>query len=172
MSKTMAELITSSKRKTYARSKIETRATRMFPTLHADVANAVSTHISPLCFHQSDSEDDSTKTYSTYVMGHFVCSNAACKARSWGSGKISIVIRGYPCNEYNATVYGQRCKACNELGRLKIDVTSYVDRVSHRLMVWAGVPMEPRQYVQKETLPHMEELCEACRRGVCRQQDI
>jgi hypothetical protein len=95
-----------------------------------------------------------------------------CKVWSWGSGKISIVIRGYPCNEYNATVYGQRCKACNELGRLKIDVTSYVDRVSHRLMVWAGVPMEPRQYVQKETLPHMEELCEACRRGVCRQQDI
>jgi hypothetical protein len=144
----------------------------MFPALHTEVANAVSNHISSLCFHQSDSDDDSNNSYVTYVTGYFVCSNTNCKARSWSSGKISINIRGYPGNEYNAVVYGQRCKVCNQLGRLKMDSTSYVERVSYRLMVWAGVPVERRYFVQRETPPHMEEFCEACKRGVCRQLDV
>jgi hypothetical protein len=46
---------------------------------------------------------------------------------------------------------------------------SYVDRVSYRLMVWAGVQMERPNHVVKGTAPHQTQLCEGCKKGICRR---
>lgn len=69
---------------------------------------------------------------------------------------------------YNATVYNQRCDACNGLGAINIDKEVYIERVAYRLKVWAGVPVE-RPFYDKDnkTPPHKMELCEGCKRGVC-----
>jgi hypothetical protein len=141
----------------------------MYPSLHQTIANAVFEHIGSTTFHENDSDEDSTKDYSTFVRGVFTCRNHACPGAAWASGKITIVIRRYLENEYNAVVFSQRCKLCKQLGKLKLEEESYVDRVSYRLKKWAGVELEPHNYTPRVMPPHKAHLCEGCRRGVCRE---
>ena len=141
----------------------------MYPSLHQDVVNAISSDITSAWFQERDVEGDSEKEYSTHVMGRFRCYNKACSTPGWSSKMVAILIRGYPVNGYNAVVFNQRCKACDRLGTPELDENSYVDRVAYRLKKWAGITMEPRYYATKEGLPHVSRLCEGCKKGVCRE---
>jgi len=148
----------------------ETRASFMFPSLHQDVSKAVSNEIHSTWFNKTGSDNDSNNKYSTNVMGKFRCNNDSCPSRGWTSKKVTILIRGYSQNGYNAVVFNQHCKACNGLGTLTLDKNSYVERVAYRLKKWAGVPMEEQHYAGKVGLPHKRELCEGCKHGYCQQR--
>lgn len=139
----------------------------MFPWLHRNVSTAVSGSIPRIWFNNNDTDQDSNNEYSTNVMGSFTCSNDSCSSRGWYSKMVAIHIRRYPGNGYNAVVFSQRCDSCKELGQLKLDRESYVERISYRLKVWAGVPVEKPYYNGKKGLPHKSELCEGCKRGYC-----
>lgn len=136
--------------------------------LHQDVANAVYTHIPVLQFHDKNTPKGVSNEYSTFVTGVFLCHNRACSEPSWRSGKVSIVIRRYQDGSYNAEVFNQRCKACNKLGILDLDQQTYIERVAYRLLKWAEVAVERPRYDSKETPPHRADLCEGCKRGICR----
>jgi hypothetical protein len=144
----------------------------MFPWLHQDVSKAVSAaEVCPRWINTQNDHEDSNNKYSTNVMGRFTCSNDGCPTRSWSSKTVSIWIRGYPENGYNAVIFNQRCKDCNQLGDLTLDKNSYVERVAYRLKKWAGVLMEQQHYAGKGGRPpHMRELCEGCKRGYCQQE--
>lgn len=141
----------------------------MFPSLHRDVVNAVSDQITSIWYHKTDSDNNSNNEHPTHVMAKFICNNNACRTRGWGSKMVAIIIRGYPGNGYNAVVFNQRCRSCDQLGTFTLDTESYIDRVAYRIKKWAGLSIEQPHYSQKEGPPHEEELCEGCKRGVCRQ---
>ena len=166
---TQCKSVTLSKiaRNNYSNAKGETRTSFTFPLLHQDVVNAVSNKIASTWFHKNDSDRDSNNEYPTHVMGKFKCNNDSCSTEGWASKKVAILIRGYPMNGYNAVVFNQRCKSCNQLGTMIIDEKSYVDRVAYRLKKWAGVPMEPQYYARKGGLPHESNFCEGCKKGIC-----
>jgi hypothetical protein len=149
----------------------EPKLFEMFPELHEDVLEAVSgAMISPRFNHNDDDDtfDGADDMYPTNVMGNFTCKNR----HSWSSKKVAIVIRGYPGNEYNAAVYYQRCRSCNELGALDLDDNSYVERVAYRLKRWAGVAVERPFFNEGTSPPHISELCEGCRAGYCQNNII
>ncbi|KAF2761643.1 hypothetical protein EJ05DRAFT_472616 [Pseudovirgaria hyperparasitica] len=149
---------------------VEASSTYMYPLLHPQVARATIEHLPSIWWQAEDDEGNlSDKNFATYVRGGFRCQNQSCRSSCWGSGMIAISIRGYAGDGYNAMVFGQRCKFCNYLGIFSLDEQSYIDRVAYRLMKWAGVPMEQPVFQHRTTLPHMNDLCEACRLGVCRQ---
>jgi hypothetical protein len=116
--------------------------TLMFPSLHQNIVEAVSDENISTWFHKNDSDEGSNNLHTTQVMGKFKCNNNACSKKGWSSKKVAISIRGYPTNGYNAVVFNQRCKACELLGTLTLDIQSYVDRVAYRLKKWAGVATE------------------------------
>jgi hypothetical protein len=144
---------------------------RMYPSLHKDVSSAVSDHITLLRFHENDSDEGVSNEYSTYVIGVFRCCNPLCPTAGWSSGKVTILIRKYHDNGYNAVVFKQRCKSCNRLGTLNLDQKTYTDRVAYRLMKWAGVALVQPYYKPKESPPHKSHLCEGCKRGICPGMD-
>jgi hypothetical protein len=144
----------------------------MFPSLHQNIVKAVSHDNISTRFHENNSDEDSNNKYSTHVMGRFQCYNNACSATGWSSKMVAISIRGYPGNGYNAVVFNQRCMACKRLGSFTLDVESYIGRVAYRLKKWAGVSTEQQYYAPKEGPPHERDLCEGCKRGVCRQRDV
>ena len=147
----------------------ETRTCFMFPEHHEDVAKATSPLITCNWIQKKVSDRSAHREYTTYVMGKFRCMNTTCAKKGWSSKMIAITIRGYAKNGYNAVIFNQRCKICHQLGTLFMDKTSYVDRVAYRLHRWAGVQVEQPYYASKKGLPHKRELCEGCKRGVCRQ---
>ena len=114
-----------------------------------------------------DGGDDNK--YETYVMGQFRCMKNTCSTDGWSSKQVTILIRGYPGRGYNAVVFNQRCRTCNMLGTFTLNKKSYVERIAYRIQRWAGVELEQPYYAPREGLPHRQELCEGCRRGVCRQ---
>ncbi|KAB5515667.1 zinc-binding domain-containing protein, partial [Coniochaeta sp. 2T2.1] len=122
--------------------------------LHPEVSNAVSDHIHATWVEPEGNHQNSDNEYSTKVMGKFACSNDECPTRRWSSKTVAILIRGYPGNGYNAAIFNQRCKSCNELGDFTLDENSYVERVAYRLKKWAGVQMERQHYDNK-----LEWLC-------------
>ena len=146
----------------------------MFPALHQRVVDALADEISPTpWFKGQDSSGSSNrgsnKEYATNVMGKFRCWSNACPAGVWSSKKVAILIRGYPRNGYDAQVFNQRCRSCDRLGVLTLDEDSYVERITFRLRRWAGVQVEPQEYSRsKEGPPHERNLCEGCKRGICR----
>jgi hypothetical protein len=139
----------------------------MFPSLHPEVAIAVSEHIAPLRFNESNTNKGTKNKHPTFLMGEFRCYNNTCPRHAWTSGKVAIVIRQYTDGSYNAEIFKQRCRACNRLGTLTRHEEAYVDRVSFRLMKWAGVEQAQPLYVLKTTPPHEKSLCEGCKRGIC-----
>lgn len=145
--------------------------TYMFPWLHKDISKAISAAgVSSRWVDKKGSKNDPEEEYPTNVMGKFKCTNDACKSPGWGSKTVSILIRKYPGNGYNAVIFNQRCKECDTLGELTLDKDSYVERVAYRLMKWAGVQMERPHYTAKEGPPHERKLCEGCKRGYCQQR--
>jgi hypothetical protein len=139
----------------------------MFASLHQNVVNAVSDEIAPPHFRLDDSDSAVTNKYSTSIMGIFKCNNNRCYNHGWGSKKVSILIRQYSKGRYNAVVFNQRCKSCHQLGNLKLDEESYVDRVAYRLKKWAGIEVKMPSSASKRGPPHESTLCEGCKRGVC-----
>jgi hypothetical protein len=142
-----------------------------FPELHQDVLDALPSAMNSLKFNHRDNFHDANKLYSTNVMGDFTCNNHP-RALIWPSKRVAIVIRGYPGNEYNAVVYSQRCKLCDELGVLDLDENSYVERIAYRLKRWAGVPVEIPPYDEKTSRPHKSDLCEGCKAGYCQNGTV
>lgn len=159
--------MTRRKKKSY-NPKEEAR-TLLVPWLHQDIVDAVSDEIALTWFHENDSDKDSNNKWKTNIMGRFECSNNACSTNGWSSKKIAMVIRGYPRNGYNAVVYNQRCRSCNQLGIVKLNEKSYVDRVTYWLKTWAGVAVEQPNHKRKEGPPHQRALCEGCKSGVCQE---
>lgn len=143
----------------------------IYPSLHVDVAAAVSEQIGLSWFHEEGEESDCDNDYSTYVMAKFTCTNKKCCASGWFSGKVAIQILGYPGNGYKAIVFNQRCKKCHRLGNLALDERSYIDRVAYRLKKWAGIRMEQTIYERKESRPHRRDLCEGCKKNICEQTE-
>ncbi|KAF2202634.1 hypothetical protein GQ43DRAFT_462209 [Delitschia confertaspora ATCC 74209] len=159
-------------KKKHPKPKGETRTSFMFPSLHQDVMNVVSDQIASTWFQINNNNKDSDKQHSTSVMGIFKCNNNACSSKKgWASKKVTILIRGYPGNGYNAVVFNQRCKFCNQLGTLTLNEESYVDRVAYRIKKWAGIPMEQPFYAKNKGLPHESSLCEGCKRGICQEKE-
>ncbi|KAK4038952.1 hypothetical protein C8A01DRAFT_37067 [Parachaetomium inaequale] len=156
------------------KGELSRNTTAMFPSLHEDVADALSdAFISPEpWFNPTGGDDDAITVYDTHIMGRFDCRNPACAKQGWGSKKISILIRQYPDNGYNAVVFKQRCKACERVGALRLDENSYVERVTYRLKKWAGIRMETPEYNGNHRgPPHEYDLCEGCKRGYCQRVD-
>jgi hypothetical protein len=152
------------------------RTSFTYRRLHSRVANEVADDIPGLWFYggpRDGSGQTPFREYSTHVMGFFKCNNEDCSQPSWASKKIAIHIRGYRKKNgrigYNAEVFNQRCKSCHQLGALVMDEESYVERVVYRVKVWAEVPVERQQRCQKRGLPHVSELCEGCKAGVCKE---
>ncbi len=139
-----------------------------FPSLHADIEKALGTvSILPKPWFNDHSTDDhkATQQHFTNIMGSFKCRNHKCSKSGWGSKKIGILIRQFPGNGYNALVFKQRCKECNELGILKLDEDSYVERVVYRLKKWAGIHVKRPVYSGERGEPHEAMFCEACLAG-------
>lgn len=146
--------------------KEETRTSFKFPELHAKITEAVLPEIASTWF-QNDHSKCYNNEHVTCVVGSFTCDNQACKKRSWVSGVVPIVIRGYARNGYSAVVFNQRCKSCEKLGTLTMDESTYVERVAYRVKKWAGVRVESAVYNKISKGPHEEELCEGCKVGTC-----
>ncbi|KAL8636326.1 MAG: hypothetical protein Q9228_006264 [Teloschistes exilis] len=157
-------------RKKSTKTTLGTKSSFMFPQLHSSVFHAVSDEIPSPRFNNTDTDKGSHNEYSTFVMGKFQCYNNSCSNTGWSSKKVTILIRGYGNNLYNAVVFGQRCQSCNRLGNLTLDEASYVDRVAYRLKKWAGVATDDHIFSKKEGPPHKSELCEGCKRGYCQRR--
>ncbi|ETN40101.1 uncharacterized protein HMPREF1541_04376 [Cyphellophora europaea CBS 101466] len=147
----------------------ETRKFLTFPWHHKDILKAVTPNLTCTWVRKGINDRTADREYTTHVMGNFRCINTTCSTSGWSSKKVAIQIRGYTKNGYNAVVFNQRCKECNQLGTLFLDKESYVERVSYRIQKWAGIKVEQPFYASREGLPHKQELCEGCKRGVCRQ---
>ncbi|KAK8007208.1 hypothetical protein PG989_001198 [Apiospora arundinis] len=138
---------------------IEMRTFFMFPWLHKRVSDAVSKKIVPISFNKKSigpisfnkeaRYEDALNTYSTKVMGRFECKNESCTRKVWSSKMVAIVIRKYTEQRYDAVVFNQRCKSCNSLGAFRLDEGSYIERVSYRLIKWAGLPQEQMPFEEK-----------------------
>ncbi|KAF2851308.1 hypothetical protein T440DRAFT_489319 [Plenodomus tracheiphilus IPT5] len=63
---------------------------RVHPNLHHNIAEEILGDIGSLRFHEIDSNEGSTKDYSTFVMGLFICRNRACPRTIWGSGMAGV----------------------------------------------------------------------------------
>ncbi|KAF1975974.1 hypothetical protein BU23DRAFT_457231 [Bimuria novae-zelandiae CBS 107.79] len=151
--------------------RLNKRITYVYPRWNKAVSTAVSPYIGRVYFHPGVTDRDAIREHETHVMGKFTCSDKSCKMKAWSSKMISIVIQKYPGNEYNAIIYNQRCKKCNNLGCLHLDKECYIERVAYRLKQWAGLMMEKPYYAEKKGPPHKSKLCEGCKRGVCRERD-
>jgi len=145
----------------------ETRSAFTFPSLHEAVRLAVSDEIPSVWFNTNEEDNDWDTDYDTHIMGKFRCSNKKCLSHGWSSKKIAIWIRGYANGGYNAVVFNQRCNSCDELGRMTLNKGPYVDRISYRLRIWAGLPVERRKFTEKKGPRHNCEHCEGCRLRHC-----
>ncbi|KAK2035804.1 hypothetical protein LZ31DRAFT_435967, partial [Colletotrichum somersetense] len=151
--------------------KAAARTSFKYPFLHKDVSKVVFNDLPLTLFNNNGSEDSSINEYSTNVMGKFKCDNPNCSNTLWTSKKMAIVIRGYQKNGYDAVVFNQRCKSCEELGSFTLDKRSYVERIAYRLKRWAGISTEQPFYAGKDGPPHQADLCEGCKRGYCQKRN-
>lgn len=151
-------------------SKPKPKTSYLYQRFHKSVSQAVAPFIGSIVFNHKPSSHAAIREYQTHVMGHFTCVNEQCEAKGWGSKKIPIVIHKYSGSKYDAVVYNQRCKKCNQLGSMFVDKESYVDRVAYRLKKWEGVQMDEPFYKKRKGKPHEHKFCEGCRLGVCGEE--
>ncbi|KAM0717568.1 hypothetical protein Q7P37_007420 [Cladosporium fusiforme] len=146
----------------------ETQPYSMRPDQHQHVMRHLKD--TGLTFNFQPIDDNTTKIeeHDTGIMGSFICHNKECRSSGWGSKSISTTIRLYPDSSYNARIYHQRCKKCNELSRPKVTHDSYAERVAHWLKIWSGVDVERRPFSGRSAIPHKSELCEGCKLGHCK----
>ncbi|OAA52016.1 hypothetical protein NOR_00609 [Metarhizium rileyi] len=143
-----------------------TRSWSMFPERHSDVADLLEDDDLYFTFHPADQETGHIKEHDTNVMGHFKCRNPACHQTGWSSKKIAVWIRLYPESRYNARVFHQRCRSCNQLSKPTLD-DSYEERIAYRLRKWSDVAVEEPPFDPGNGKPHEKELCEGCKNGHC-----
>lgn len=137
------------------------------PALHGEVSRLLEAEGLIFEFLNDDTAEEPIRRYTSTVMGRFVCSKESCRCTGWTSKIITIIIRMYPGQRYNAKVYHQRCKVCKSLSHPILD-HSYGERVSYRLKKWSGVRMDAPPYSGNGTTrPHRSDLCEGCRAGHC-----
>lgn len=140
----------------------------MYPGLHQDVQKLLKSDHLIFTFQNNGNIKNCSNEYDTHIMGDFKCTNRKCTAKGWSSKKIAITIRQFPENQYNATVFHQRCSRCKWLSKPKLD-TSYAERVAYRLKKWSGVPVEPPFFSGESKGPHHQHLCEGCKAGHCQK---
>jgi hypothetical protein len=147
--------------------------TEMFPSLHKEIENALSsegTTIKPKpWFNRAETDKARIQQHETYIMGKFRCYNPVCQQNGWGSKKIFTLIQRFPNSGYNAIVFKQSCRACKKVGKMSIDEQAYIERVTFRLKRWAGITMVEEDHERKPGPPHDEDHCEACKRGFCQR---
>jgi hypothetical protein len=137
----------------------------MFPARHSDVAAELEEHSLTFSFYNVD-ESSCVKEYDSNIKGFFSCYNPKCSSDGWYSKLISITIRMYRGQRYNARVYHQRCRVCNWLGKPHID-ESYAERVAYRLKKWSGVKVKKPKFNKGHRKAHETHLCEGCNAGHC-----
>jgi len=137
----------------------------MYPGLHEDVLVLLAEAGLHFDFHEADDER-CIKAYDTNIMGLFTCRNDRCRTNAWTSKRIAIHIRMYRGRKYNARVYNQRCRECNQIGKPRL-TDSYAERVAYRLKKWSGLEVETPKFAGKSKAPHRSELCEGCKAGHC-----
>ncbi len=140
----------------------------MYQTLHDDVSRLLEEKDLHFDFHENDDTRTCIKEYDTNIMGRFTCHNRACGSNGWSSRRVAITIRMYHGARYNARVYNQRCRGCNELGNPRLD-DSYAERVAYRLKKWCGIEMDRPTHSGPSKGPHQSNLCEGCKNGHCTQ---
>lgn len=138
----------------------------LHPTLHDGVARLLKEDDLHFDFFHVDNDESSTKYRDTNIMGRFICHYGGCNATGWSSRKIATTIRMYPEQKYNARVYHQRCKNCNNIGRPVLD-GSYAERVAYWIKKWNGIVVEKPFTSGESKGPHNSELCEGCKAGHC-----
>ena len=144
-----------------------------YASLHKRVARHLKYVNLDLKFHDPESSAKTEHQENGHIMGHFKCLNETCKSDGWASKKIAIWIQMYKGHKYNATVYHQRCKACNSLGRPNLNDKSYARRVAYWLKKWCRIKMPEKginqSYVGRSRRPHLSDFCEGCKAGHCIQ---
>lgn len=144
----------------------------MRPDLHDAVSQQLEANGLWVGFHEEGQYEDSIHDYDTRIMGAFTCPKRSCPVKKWTSKKIAISIRLFDDELYNAIVWHQRCQNCDSIGKLKLDVQSYVERVVYRLSKWLGlVVVRPPFSRHVGRRQHVEELCEGCKNGHCPKYD-
>lgn len=138
------------------------------PWLHKKIAEELENTAASSWTWEKAREKTPITEYNTHIMGRFTCDQATCTVKGWSSKMVAILIRRYGNDSYSAAIFNQRCASCKDLGTFTLDQQSYVERVSYRIKKWAGVEVDVPIYIEKEGLPHRTELCEGCRRGICR----
>ncbi|KAK2763326.1 hypothetical protein FQN54_009962 [Arachnomyces sp. PD_36] len=143
----------------------------LHPKLHEEVAQLLDEEGLQLDFFDTDDEKTNIQGWDTNVMGRFMCQNTGCRSNGWSSKKIAITIRMYPRQLYNARVYHQRCKNCNDVGRLVLDQACYAERVAYWLKKWNGIEVQRPDRSGQSKGPHDSALCEGCKAGHCPNSD-
>jgi hypothetical protein len=100
-------------------------------------------------------------------MGMLVSNNLKGATKGWSSKKIALTIRMYDNERYDARVYNQYCKVCNNTSRPFLDEKSYADRVAYRIKKWDGIKLVPPHYPGEFTGEHERDTCEGCKAGHC-----
>ncbi|EAT77635.1 hypothetical protein SNOG_15092 [Parastagonospora nodorum SN15] len=75
---------------------------RMYLSLHENVAAVLSEHSITARFHNNENGEGATRSFPTNIFGRFTCDNKGCSGGVWISGKIATLIRQYPNDGYNA----------------------------------------------------------------------
>ena len=140
----------------------------LYPRLHGKVARLLKEEGLKFKFYNVDNDIDDIDERDTNIMGRFKCHNRGCSSSGWSSKKIAITIRMYPGDKYNARVYHQRCKSCNNLSRPVLD-ESYAERVTYWIKKWNGVEVERPDISGESNSPHNSQLCEGCKAGHCNE---
>ena len=140
----------------------------VYPALHDDVLRLLEEQDLHFNFHENDDPRTCIEEYDSNIMGRFSCRDRACGSNGWSSKKIAITIRMYQGAQYNARVYYQRCRECDELSKPHLD-DSYAERVAYRLKKWSGIEMARPVYSGQSKGPHQSDLCEGCKDGHCTQ---
>ncbi|KAF9315219.1 hypothetical protein BG003_003366 [Podila horticola] len=165
------ELVRRSNERKVRNSTVKTKSLNPIPSswsLYPELFGCVDENLKkPFTFYNVDDAGlHAVKEYDTFVSGVFICSNR-CSKRGWSSGKITISIRLYDHDQYNARVYHQHCRGCHALIRPTLDADTYGERVSYRLNRWSGFKIDRPEYGKKKTPPHDCENCEGCSIGRC-----
>jgi hypothetical protein len=140
-----------------------------YPDLHESVLQCLEGNGLSITFYEEGEAEDSIRDYDTNIMGAFICPNRSCRTEKWTSKKVAISIRLFADQQYNATVWHQRCRQCKSMGVLRLDKESYTERVVYRLHRWFGLETEDPIFSGgiRGHPPHVTELCEGCKSGHC-----
>lgn len=152
---------------TKRRKKKGTKEYSMRPDLNSEVIGTIDGKMKSIKFNNEDS-DSECRELEVNLVGTFVCPN--CR-RSWKSGIVFTVVRLYFNNTYNAKVYGQRCKRCENASLPKLDET-YAQRVSYKLETMYGIPHPKVEYRSKPMKPHDKHRCQGCKINRCQRSKM